>query len=371
MFYKIISLILIISSFGITFFPFQSSLLRILGFLILLFYGGIKKNELKIIISITIILSIYYLNCFQVGIITFYVTLIFSVLFFKYLKNKKFIYEFIKVTYFFAKLILLVSFISIVINNFQTITVNSSTYNSIGPLLYTYLPTSVLGFDYYRPVLLFYEPGAIQIIFAISLYFEAIKGRFLKKKYLIFSLALICLMSSTGLISLLFLTLFFGVKQFNLNLKGVILILSLFSFYPLFISNFNDKLDGQNSQSSLARFADFYNGYYLFEKKPFFGHGILTNEDYSNLIPDKFYLEFFIKDSKTQNSLKYRGNSVGIVNILYSFGMFGLFIFLIFYLFLIKQNNALKFLTLIFLSSQPLIFTPFIIVFLYSQTIKI
>ena len=270
MFYRIISLILIISSFGISFFPVQPSVLRLLGFLILLLHGGITKREVKIIAIITMILSLYYLNSFNVGLITFYVTLIFSVLFFKYLKNEKFISEFIKVTYFFAKIILLLSLISIIINNFQTITFHTSTYRSIGPLLYTYLPSSVLGFNYHRPVFLFYEPGSYQIIFGISLYLEAIKGRFLKKKYLIFSLALICSFSSAGLISLLFLTLYFGVKQFNLNLKGVITILVLFAFYPLYIDNFNDKLDGQNSQSSIARVADIYNGYYLFVKKTIF-----------------------------------------------------------------------------------------------------
>lgn len=135
MFYRIISFILIISSFGISFFPGQPSILRLLGFLILLLHGGISKREVKIIAIITMILSLYYLNSFKVGLITFYVTLIFSVLFFKYLKNEKFISEFIKVTYFFAKIILLLSLISIIINNFQTITFYIGTYKSIGPLL--------------------------------------------------------------------------------------------------------------------------------------------------------------------------------------------------------------------------------------------
>lgn len=371
MFYRIISIILIISSFGISFFPAQHSVLRLLGFLILLFHGNISKREVKIIAIITMILSFYYLNSFGVGLITFYLTLIFSVLFFKYLKDEKFISEFIKVTYFFAKIIVLISLISIIINNFQNITFYMGTYKSIGPLLYSNLPSRVLGFNYHRPVFLFYEPGSYQIIFAISLYFEAIKGRFLKKKYLIFSLALICTLSSAGLISLLFLTLYFGVKQFNLNSNGIIVIFTLFAFYPLYIDNFNDKFDGLNSQSSLARIVDFYNGYYLFEKKPVFGHGIISNEDYSNMVSDEFYLEFYPTDYYTQSSLIYRGNSVGIINLLFSFGLFGISIFLISYLFLIKKNLALKFLMLIFLSTQPLIFTPFIIVFLYSQTIKI
>ena len=76
MFYRIISLILIISSFGISFFPVQPSVLRLLGFLILLLHDGITKREVKIIAIITMILSLYYLNS----------EINFS--FFKYLKNK-------------------------------------------------------------------------------------------------------------------------------------------------------------------------------------------------------------------------------------------------------------------------------------------
>ena len=370
MFYRLICFWLIISSFGIIFFPGQSSFLRLSGFLFLVYRDGIVKRELRIIALTTIILLAYYLTYFQLGIISFYITLIFSVLCCKYLRHEMFISEFIKVTYIFAKLILLLAVISILINSFQTIALNTSTYSAIGPFLYTYLPSTVLNFNYHRPVLFFQEPGSLQIFFIISLYYEGSKGRFFGKKYLIFSAAVIAGYSSVGMLSLVFITVYFALKQDRLGYRGLIMIFPLLMSYPLFIDNYDDKFNGENSQSSVARIVDIYNGYDLFLEKPFFGHGLITMEEYAQLIGKEYYLEFFPTDRITQESIRSRGNSVGILNILFSFGLLGLLVFIIPFLFLMKQNFMLKVVMLMFLFSQPVIFTPFVIVFLYSLTIK-
>lgn len=370
MFYRSIIIVLILSSFGIGFFPYQASILRILGIIYLISLKGISYKNIKAIALTSSLAVLHYLVFRQNSIIPFYLTVVFVILLRKVIIEDVFRAHFIQVATVLSILTIFSALLGLSALSVTTLNVDTSVYRRIGFFLYTHLPAHVLGYEYYRPVLCFYEPGSYQIIFALALFWNLYFQGLGSAKSILLLFGLLANFSTAGLISLALLFAFHYYRARSLSSIFLGLVLAL-PIYNLVSENIKDKFLGDNSESSIARIVDFNNGLYIIKKRPILGHGILEPKEYSRINTKKFYQKYFAGDDYTQNTLYGRGNSVGVLNVVISFGLLGLL--LLGYLFFrySERNFFWKLIIGIYSISQPLILTPLVLLIITAGHTKL
>jgi hypothetical protein len=93
--------------------------------------------------------------------------------------------------------------------------------------------------------------------------------------------------------------LFYLKSKKNSVFLKVLGLLALWLFIPILISNFNDKVDGENT-SGLIRLRDFQIGVELIKEKPLLGHGFFSSDyiktkSYSGRIESNLLYDSFIQ----------------------------------------------------------------------------
>jgi hypothetical protein len=218
----------------------------------------------------------------------------------------------------------------------------------------------------YRSQSMFWEPGVYQLYLNIALHYFLFytKQRF----WVVMSLVgLVLTLSTTGIV-IASIQLIYSIFWKNLLTRRKIIYLILFmpliaSYYNLSTVVIEDKLTGASSGSFLARSFDFQNGLAVAVENPFgIGFDPYTYQDIAAINP------FNIETPLDTN----RGQTNGILILIISTGWFWGLIFLYFTYRqrIFPQHKILFFIVLIFsLFSEPLFFSPFILLFTVSGMI--
>lgn len=146
-----------------------------------------------------------------------------------------------------------------------------------------------------------------------------------------------------------------------------LLLFSIVLIVPVLSRNIEDKISGYNRKSSLVRELDFAIGIDIIKNNPILGIG-LTNENYT-------YTHYFYGESiralfeVTEDELYNKGTTNSILWISSALGL-PIFFLWLYYLFnqQIIMSNRYLFLFIIFITllSEPLVMTPFFIIFFIS-----
>lgn len=235
-------------------------------------------------------------------------------------------------------------------------------------LLFNYGSTYTIGnIDIYRNQSLFWEPGVLQIVANILVYYILIEERKNIKEALLPIIIVISTFSTTGYIILFFIFLMkyksIIFSRLLLNIKNIlaILIISLF-FIPQMLSNIENKTEGNNKWSYMMRMYDLMAGSQIIASNPIFGIGLDSDKirkEVSNMV---VYIEGVVLSEE-------RGNTNSLITV---FAMFGIPIGLLYCISLYKQRlfihkKTFFIIIIISLSSEPLPLQTLVLLLLYSS----
>ena len=283
---------------------------------------------------------------------------------FIYLKKINFIDELKSVLYWIT-IHGLINFV-VVILFFQYLTKipDTNTYS-----FFVFFGTENLGDLFSRSQGIFWEPGVFQVYLNIFLFISL----FLTKKPNIFLVTIILIsvlltLSTTGIVVSFLLISYHSFISIKFKLKN---LLYTILFLPLIIGLFNltinqaeEKLSGEKSGSFLARNYDTLTGFNLAINNPW-GIGFSTIKYQEIARKDIFNLSPGLETD--------RGNTNSVATLFYSTGILWGFIILYF---MYKQSLFMKHKILfyvsilLFLFTEPLLYTPFFILILLSGTIS-
>lgn len=216
---------------------------------------------------------------------------------------------------------------------------------------------------------IFWEPGVLQVYLNLFLFINLFIYRSRFPIWVICAL-LISTLSTTGLIAGFFLILVFLLqkrKYFSKRRKFSFVIFGLpIIFMAVFLvkNNVEEKISGKYAGSSWARTFDTINGFKIAINNPL-GIGFSTRK--YQLIAEKNPYEI---DVPLETN---RGNTNSISTLFYSTGLFWALVFLFFlYRQELPRNQKIIFfaLLILFLSTEPLFFTPFFILLLIMGMLK-
>jgi len=229
-------------------------------------------------------------------------------------------------------------------------------------------------FNFPRSQGVFWEPGVLQFFLNFFL-FLSIKNNKNKIKSLLIAFSIIITYSTAGYVLLLINILYFILKRGNYFYLILTSVLGYF-FIVLLIINFENKIYGDESDSTLGRNMDALIAIKLISMKPLLGHGFLDYQDI-NASYD-FYLikrEFFSKQKLLIDAnLNQR---FGLTNdLLNLFVIFGIpvalyFLYKLYHqniLELLKLDRVILFiLILLGVYSEPILMTPFFYILFLSS----
>jgi hypothetical protein len=327
-----------------------------------------------VILSILIsVLSINYFVNIQFADIISYVFLLYyiliAILIYIYFSGIEFIESF----YHILKLILYFTLFSVFAQFilrafFFKLEIDKMSYLTFFPLfMYSIQPIHLLGYDFYRTCLFFWEPGILQIY--LNLLFFLASFKFLERKIqLLSAIAIIFTFSTTGYIILFVqLIVFFKKELFKSPLISFFGLLLFFLMIPIFINNIKEKFLGKDQFSFIVRYYDTEMSINNTLNYPLKGIGLQNESTYSQFRSSKKFLNLInieiTPDMKSQILDREGGGSSN--SLLKVSESFGLIIFLIFLVLLYKNaifdfKKKLIFLILIIsISTEPLLLTPF------------
>lgn len=228
-------------------------------------------------------------------------------------------------------------------------------FNTLG------VPYQIAGINFYRNQGAFWEPGILQIIANIIIYYYLFEENKSLKQLYIPIFVLLTTASTTGMFLFAFL---FSVKYLRkIDIKKI-LILSIMgiAFVPILINDIEYKFKGDGKNSSQWRTYDTLMGLYVVYKNPLTGIGISE---------DKYFNEIrrsFIKIDGESVSVE-RGNTNSIILICLYFGIPLSIIILhrIYHQNLFKKKWLFFLILMICLASEPLIIRTFFSLLLVSS----
>ena len=251
---------------------------------------------------------------------------------------------------------------------FTTEVLDNSTYQTI-LFVFTFHDEIDSSSILVRPDGFFFEPGVFQLYLNILLYLSLFIFR--KKKYAILAiLAIILTRSTTGIIISLLILLWYVIfdvkKKIKLDLKIIYTLVSISLLIPIYIVatlNIDDKFNGDNKNSSMARQYDVYTGINVALANPLIGIGF----DYDEYI--KIAKEVSYKGADLDLAyLQERTTTSGLALLYYSIGIpLGLiFTIAIFKQKFFKHNVLFGLILILSLLTEMLIYTPFFLIIIYS-----
>lgn len=258
-------------------------------------------------------------------------------------------------------------------DKFVEITLEDSGYTANTFLyLFNYLDYSKIvanGITIIRNQGLYWEPGIMQGLMNILIYYQLIECDYNITKSKLPILIVISTFSSTGYI-ILGLILLMKFRNIFFSKKGgiavIILFIAILVFVPLIASNLKNKFTGEDKWSFYARMYDTFVGLRISINH--FWTGIGYN-------PDGYFEESKNLSALIANqsiNLGFRGNTNGIVTLLMYFGVpFGVLLLFVLYQQKIFFKQKIFFMIIcLILISEPLSITLFIMFLLLSSTLK-
>lgn len=253
---------------------------------------------------------------------------------------------------------------------FTTINIDETNYQTI-LLLFNYHAFIEDASGLFRPDGFFYEPGVYQIYLNIYLYLALFVFRNHRQAFLA-ALAVFSTQSTTGV---LISTILLGaalLKQLTLGrMRGKLLtlLIALLATPPVAYFSYNnvtDKLFGEAQGSSWAREYDFYTGLNVIAKNPLLGIGF-DHQRYLSVSGRLGYADTQL----SVESLDERATSNGLVYLCYSLGIPFALIFLIgmFRQKIFQHRLLVGILLVLSLFGEAIIFTPFILMIIFSAFI--
>ena len=221
----------------------------------------------------------------------------------------------------------------------------------------------------HRSQAIFWEPGVYQIYLNFMLFYCLFKKK--KKNYLltfIISVSILLTLSTTGIVIATIILSFYFYKESKKSLKFIVLII-FFSPIIFYYLNFTqvilkDKIDGDRIGSYEARKFDALNSLYVLVDNPL-GIGF---DPYTYQLKAKnniYNIKSFLQtDRSSTNGILILFVSTGIF-----FGIF--FIYLLYHQNIFPKHRVLVFtIIIISISSEPLFFSPFFLIFCLSSLAK-
>ncbi len=170
-----------------------------------------------------------------------------------------------------------------------------------------------VGINFFRNQGVFWEPGILQIIMNILVYYYLFEEKKSLKHILAPVFVLLTTASTTGLIIFTFLFIVKNLKKINIK-KVFVFILTGIVFAPILMNDINHKFKGDAKESSQLRTYDALIGIYLISKHPLTGIGISE---------DKYLKEIRLSSVKIngENLTIERGNTNSIILLCLYFGI--------------------------------------------------
>ncbi|QJQ32773.1 hypothetical protein GV829_10230 [Sphingomonas lacunae] len=250
---------------------------------------------------------------------------------------------------------------------FATATYIDLDYKTIG-WIFTYHNATGAYDAVVRANGIFFEPGVFQLYLNLFL-FMATFVRHDKVGILMGLIGVLCTQSTIGVVIAMIMMIIYYMKylkELSFPTKLLITALAPFALIPMLfvvLSNVNNKLSGELQGSSWARQYDLNTGLAVAANYPLFGIGFEYERYY------KEAQQFGYKETQLDsNSIATRANSNGLLNTLFSVGVplaliffYGLFNQMFF-----QQRLLVAILMFMSLTTQHLIFLPFLLMFVYS-----
>ena len=278
-----------------------------------------------------------------------------------------------------TKLFVYLSFITIVLYIIAPgyfipyVTPTGESYLTFWGVFWTTTASPELGYIFPRNTGFFWEPGVLQIYLNIFLFITLHYAGYRTNKMVTFFaiIAIISTQSTTGLIIMLIILstyvlnrLLFIKTSFT---KRIITIIPIAIFVIIFIfslPSIMDKFNGQSRGSFWARQYDSYTGLEVAIAHPIIGIGF-SDENYK-----VFQRNFGYKESQMTLDFTFdRGCTNSLVTLFYSVG-FILSLCIIFWFlkqtFINIQKNTFTIIIFLAIMAEPLLFTPFFLVFIIS-----
>lgn len=324
---------------------------------------------LLIIFAFNILLNIKYADLVSYAFLLYY----FVIAFFAFVYFSSI--SFIETLYRILKVILFLALFSIIIQLlfslfFLYIKVDSMRYHYFPPIfLYSFLPFSFLGFNFYRICLFFWEPGVLQIYLNLLLFFALFVFK-QRRIQLLTTIAIIFTFSSAGYLILLVQLVIYFKKEIFRSLKFTFLGLLFFAILiPVIKSNIEDKFTGKSRMSFIVRYYDTEMAINNILNNPIKGIGMQNADTYSNYRSSNRFLNLLDLEVSPQvrDEILDREGGGSTNSLLKVAEYFGLIVFFIFLYFLYKtpiiivKKRLFFFILLIAMSTEPLLFTPFFI----------
>ena len=216
-------------------------------------------------------------------------------------------------------------------------------FNNLG------VPYQIAGINLFRNQGIFWEPGILQIIINILIYYYLFEKSKSLKQILIPIFVLLTTASTTGMFLFSFL---FTIKYLKkIDIKKVVVLLGIgIAFVPILINDIEYKFRGEGKLSSQWRTYDTLMGLYVVSKNPLMGIGI-SEDKYFNEIKDSF-----IRINGENVNIE-RGNTNSIILICLYFGipLSIIILYRIYHQNLFSKKRLFFFILIICLASEPLI----------------
>lgn len=253
---------------------------------------------------------------------------------------------------------------------FIPVYVNEVAYRTV--LLILNYHVTIEGASFFvRPDGFFYEPGVFQLYLNMFVYLAG----FVRKDMKALALGVVAVLSTQsttgvlivgGLVGLFFLRRMKAAPS-SMNILQLMAAPIVMAVLLLLISaNIEDKFRGVNKGSSWAREYDLMTGLAVARQYPFTGIGF----DYDRYYEEAYFLGY--KESSLDDyAIVNRGNSNGIVTLLYSLG-FPLGVVYLFGLFRQRFFRGIELPLILFISllTEALFFSPFVLTFVFSGLIR-
>ena len=244
----------------------------------------------------------------------------------------------------------------------------TEVYTLLMVLFHHTIDTS-LSFGLVRPNGFFWEPGVFQIYLNLLLYFVLFERRDLKMSVAAL-VAVFCTQSTTGIFIAIALVMIYAF----LSLRNGKLLRSIFFgalLIPLAIYaglNFANKFEGEARGSFFARQYDTLTGLAIAAEYPLLGVGF----DVNSYMREAAYLGFTNLDIDVAAFDDRRGNSNGLVQPLYSLGLIlgGFFLVCMLRQNFFENRLLIGFILTASMASEPLLFTPFFLMLIFSGMTK-
>ena len=228
-------------------------------------------------------------------------------------------------------------------------------FNNLG------VPYKIAGIDFFRNQGVFWEPGILQIVINILIYYRLFEENKSIKQILIPIFVLLTTASTTGMFLFAFL---FTIKYLKkLDVKKIIVLLGVgFAFIPVLINDIEYKFKGDGKLSSQWRTYDTLMGLFVISRNPLTGIGI-SEDKYFNEMKNSFIRV----NGESMNIERGNTNSIILICLYFGIPLSIVILYKIYHQNLFKKKWLFFSLLMICLASEPLIIRTFFSLLLISS----